>query len=106
MVKVCEELNANTLSLNTGKSNFVIFHPYQRKANIDVDLRIFDNDLKITTCLQRKEYVKYLGVLIDSNLSWRYQIDYISLKISKSIGIIARLRHFVPISTLQRIYRS
>ena len=61
--------------------------------------RIFDNDLKIMTCLQRKECVKYLGVLMESNLSCRYHIDYISLKISKSVGIIAGLGHFVPVST-------
>ena len=30
---------------------------------------------------------------------------YIAYKISKAIGIIARLRHFVPLSTLNSIYR-
>ena len=40
---------------------------------------------------QRKTYVKYLGELIDGNLSWKQQIDYISMKTSKGIGIIARL---------------
>ena len=43
---------------------------------------------------------------IDSNLTWKYHIGYITSKISKSIGIIARLRHFVPKSTLVHIYRS
>ena len=32
-------------------------------------------------------------------------IDNIAYKISKAIGIIARLRHFVPLSTLNSIYR-
>ena len=50
--------------------------------------------------------MKYLGVLIDSNLSWRYHIDYISSKINKGVGIITRLRHFVPRSTLLTIYHS
>ena len=50
--------------------------------------------------------MKYLGVLIDSHLSWRYHIDDISSKISKEVGIIARLRHFVPTSALLTIYRS
>ncbi len=55
--------------------------------------------------IECKEFVKYLGVLIDSNLTWKYHIDNISSKISKAIGIIARLRHFVPVSTLHNIYR-
>ena len=44
--------------------------------------------------------------MIDSHLSWRYHIDYISSKISKGVGITARLRHFVPTSTLLKLYRS
>ena len=104
--KVCEWLNTNKLSLNTSKSNFVIFHPFQRKPDYNVTLKMYDNDLKILTSLERKHYVKYLGVLIDSHLSWRYHIEYISSKISKGVGIIARLRHFVPTSTLFKLYRS
>ena len=50
--------------------------------------------------------MKYLGVLIDDNLSWKHHINYISTKISKGIGIIARLRHLVPRTTLLNIYRS
>ena len=55
--------------------------------------------------LERNECAKYLGVLIDSKLSWTHDIKYISTKISKSLGTIARLRHFVPSSTLLNIYR-
>ena len=45
-------------------------------------------------------------MLIDENLSWKHHILHIAFKISTSIGIIARLRHFVPLNTLQHIYRS
>ena len=99
-MKVCKWLKTNKLSLNTSKSNFVISHPFQCKPDYKVTLRMYVNDLKILTALKQKHYVKYLGVLIDSHLSWRYHIDYISSKISKGVGIIARLRHYVPISTL------
>ena len=34
--------------------------------------------------------------MIDSNLSWKYHIESICHKISKSIGIIAKIRHYVP----------
>ena len=43
-------------------------------------------------------------MLIDCNLSWKQHIDYISMKISKGIGIIARLRHLMPFCTLLNIY--
>ena len=56
--------------------------------------------------LECKNYVKYLGILIDSNLSWKIHIEYIALKISKIVGLIAKLRHFVPLHTLLNIYQS
>ena len=52
------------------------------------------------------DYVKFLGVLIDKNLTWRPHIDHIASKISKIVGIFARLRHHVPLNTLLQIYRS
>jgi hypothetical protein len=36
------------------------------------------------TPLKYKEYIKYLGIIIDCNLSWKHHIDYIALKISKN----------------------
>ena len=54
----------------------------------------------------QKGYVKYLGVLIDLNLTWKYHITHITSKISKIICIIARLRHFAPTNTLLTFYRS
>ena len=55
--------------------------------------------------MQAKERVKYLGILLDSNLSWRFHIEYISLTISQIIGVIARLRHFVSLCSLLNSYR-
>ena len=57
-------LCANKLSLNMEKSNFVMFHPRQKKID-SINLMIKDNPLKQEYC------IKYLGVLIDSNLNWQ-----------------------------------
>ena len=69
LLTVFNWLTANKLSLNMKKSHFVIFHPYERKLNHVVDLKMFDNDSKTFISLERKNYVKYLGILIDSNLT-------------------------------------
>ena len=53
-----------------------------------------------------KNYVKYLGILIDKNLSWKIHIDNLATKLSKTVGLIAKLRHFVPHHTLLNIYRA
>ena len=104
--KVQEWLVANRLTLNAKKSNFVIFHPYQKKLDRDVIPKIFDIETNDFVLLDQKTYIKYLDILIDSNLTWKYHISYITSKISKTIGVIARLRHFVPTSTLLTLFRS
>ena len=104
--KVWEWLTANKLSLNIKKTNFVIFHPYQKWLNHEVTLKIYDNHTHKQFSLERKDYIKYLGVLIDNHLTWKYHISHVASKISRNIGIIARLRHFTPFSTLQHVYRS
>ena len=106
MQKVCDWLNANKLTINAKKSNFVIFRPSQKKLNYQIKLRIYNNASSSDTFLECKDYVKFLGVLIDKNLSWKYHIDYIASKISRVVGIISRLRHSVPLNTLIQIYRS
>ena len=65
---------------------------------------MFDNHF--LTSLECKDHVKYLGVLLDSHLSWKYHIDNVALTKSRIIGVIACLSHLVPFTTLLSIYRS
>ena len=44
---------ANKLSLNVKKSNFVIFRPYQKR--IDYEVNIFDKSANSLVSLERKE---------------------------------------------------
>ena len=82
--RVYNWLIANKLSLNIKKSNFVIFRPRQKKLNHQVNLKVFDHHNNSFISLECKNYVKYLGVLIDENLSWKYDIPHIASKISKT----------------------
>ena len=106
LIKVSDWLNANRLTLNAKKSNYVIFRPYQRKLNYLVNIEMIDNRTQIPTTLQSEDHVKYLVVLLDSNLSWKFQINNVALKISITFGVVARLGHFVPRTTLLSIYQS
>ena len=103
---VCEWPHVNKLALNIKKSNFVIFRPPQRSLNYEIKLKVTDYSTNISSGLECKEYVKYLGVLIDNHLSWKYHVDYIAVKISKIVGVISRVRHFAPFCTLRSIYQS
>ena len=106
LLKVSDWLNANKLTLNAEKSNYVIFRPHQRKLNYSVNIEMIDKCTQIPTTLQCEDHVKYLGILLDSNLGWKFQINNVALKISRTVGVVARLRHFVPRTTLLNIYQS
>ena len=56
--------------------------------------------------LECKEYDNYLGNLLDKNLSFKKHIDQRTIKISKTVGVIANLRHFLPKNTILQIYNS
>ena len=71
-----------------------------------MNLKVIDSQTNTYISLERKNYVKYLGVLIDETLSLKYHIIHLASKISKTIGIIARLRYFVPLATLHHLYIS
>ena len=77
---VCEWLNSNKLTLNLSKTNYVIFRPYQKKQSYQVSLKVFDNNTNDFIEIESKEFVKYLGVIIDSSLTWKYHIDNIAYK--------------------------
>ena len=56
--------------------------------------------------IAEKQFIKYLGVIIDSSLSWKYQISNISKMISRAIGIMYKLRPYLPINVMKNVYYS
>ena len=51
--------------------------------------------------LNKSQIFIFLGFTINSTLSWNHHINKISLKISKSIDILYRLRDIYPRAELQ-----
>ena len=98
--KVLTWLCANKLSLNIDKSNFVIFHPIQRKLPKQVMLSI-NNQM-----LTQETSIRYLGVYIDYNISWKMHITNISKKIKRSIGILSKLSYFLSTKTPLSLYHA
>ena len=47
-----------------------------------------------------------MGVIIDSNLNWKAHVHELSKKLARSIGVLSKLRHFVPTSILIQLYYS
>ncbi|RUA05612.1 MAG: hypothetical protein DSY43_04240 [Gammaproteobacteria bacterium] len=97
---LCGWLQANRLSLNVIKSEYMIIASRQRLANLSRDPII-----KIGDChLKRVKSTKTLGMIIDESLTWNDHISHICKKASKGLGVIRRVRNYVPLETLVNIY--
>ena len=94
-------LNANRLSLNVSKSKLLIFQ--SKYKNIDYSKTYIKlNGIRLLP----SDHVKYLGIFIDNNLSWDYNTIQLSIKLSRTNGILSKLRHFTPLSSLISVYYS
>ena len=50
------------------------------------------------------DFVKYLGIYLDKHLSWDYHISQLSKKLSRSNGILSKLRHNAPLNIRLQVY--
>ena len=82
----------------------VIKSPQKRNGVVNIQLPI-DSDGSYCS-LQRKGHIKYLGVLIDDALNWKYHISYIKSRIARNTGIISILRHYLSLQQLKQLYYS
>ena len=52
------------------------------------------------------EYVKYLGILLDKNITYGFHVKRVLNKLAKHVSIINRLRHFTSSSVVIRYYKT
>ena len=93
-------LSVNRLALNIAKTNFLIFHPFNKSLKYNVTLKI------LKQAIVEKNCIKYLGVIIDSTLSWKDQLHNLSKKLSRTIGVLYKLRPFVNLQIMKNTYHA
>ena len=92
-------LRKNKLSLNYSKTSFIIFNKQPNKTcDYEFELKIKNNFIK------RVNSIKYLGVLIDSKLSWSEHVDYLNLQFVRHSKLFTRLRRSASNKILCLIY--
>ena len=89
---LCRWLRANIISLNKSKTELLIFKHPNKKINHEFKLKMDGKKL------YPSKYVKYLGVLIVSHM------NSISTKLSRVVGLLSKIRHYVKKDTLRSIY--
>ena len=95
-------LLANKLTLNTSKTEYMMVGSRQKlgKGEDDTHIKLGDNKIK------KVKETKTLGVIVDDQLKWNSHINTVSTKVSKGIGMIRRMKAFVPQSTLISVYNA
>ena len=88
----------NKLSLNTEKTKYLIFAG--KKIVGDTLIEMCGNKIA------RVNSLKYLGITIDDQLTWKDHIASICHKLSKSSGILHKIKHLLTNDILLIIYYS
>ena len=98
--KLAEWLRSNKLSLNSGKSELVIFRSKTKKELDEITIKI--NKSKHSPVPN----VNYLGVVLDEFLSWDAHVNQLCKNLAQTNGILSKLRHYVPQKTCISVYFS
>ena len=95
--------NANKLSLNITKTKYSFFHSLAYQDRIPLRLpSLFINGINI----KRETTMKFLGILLDENMTWRNHIASIESKVSKNLGILYKARTYLNINSTKQLYFS
>lgn len=100
MTQVARWLNDNLLTFNTAKTNYICFSISNRsQPSTELNLRVHTcDDSSTCSCptLDKVTQTKYLGVVVDQNLSWYPHLEQVNNRIRKLSWIFKTLRHIVP----------
>ena len=104
LAHVCNWLIENRLQMHPSKSKLMFIGSSYNLNNKKIEQPVVVNNIPVS----RTDTHKCLGVQIDEKLSWYTcsHIDMICEKVSAGIGAIRRIKPFVPVDTLEKVYKS
>ena len=89
---------ANKLTVNTTKTYYMLFTKtityYQPLPN----LTILNDDIS------QVDKIKFLGINFDKNLTFKHHLSSICLKLSRTISLLHKVKHFAPNNVLKCLY--
>ena len=97
--KIDQWMKLNKLTINYQKSCYMLIRKKSIKTT-NFQLNIDHHPIEL------KNSIRYLGVQLDKELTWKTHIDNLVKKLSKVCGMIYKLRYYVPLSTLRIVYYS
>ena len=96
--KISRWLKINKMSVNIKKKNYIIFKSKQKLINYKLNIKIDNIEI------EQVSVTKFLGVIINENLTWKNHVKVFKNKISKNMGILAKITSNVPCVILRNLY--
>lgn len=88
------------LAVNVKKTNFMVFSRIGKPIDLGGRILFSGNSL------EQVDLVRYLGFYLDCNMSWKHHSDLVASKVARGLGIIRRLKHFVPGRVMLLLYHA
>ena len=99
LLKVSKWIKANKLQLNYEKTNVMLFN-FPKTCVSEVKIYMNGNLIEHTSS------TKFLGINIDKDLKWKTHVYEVLRKVSRTIGIMSKLKDILPTKILIMLYNS
>ena len=95
LTSISSELESRGLTVNCEKPVAMVIHPRSSKMSVVTSIDITCGRMTIPLV----DSTRMLGVIIDSNLSWKEHVDHVCLKVNRKIGALRRsFRQLCPVA--------
>ena len=92
-------LKVNRLALNVKKTKYMMFHKHNKIVE-HLDLHVNNN------AIEKIDNFNFLGLHLNTRLTWHTHVSEISKKISRAVGIIKKMQWIFPTEILLAIYNA
>ena len=99
LCKIDHWLRRNKLSLNYSYTNFMLLDSHKHDLT---SFKVMINNHSISP----KDNLKYLSVLLDNKLSWKPHVQKVKTQLSRTCGILSKVKHYTTQSALKVVYNS
>ena len=97
LTKLAQWFKANKLSLNVSKTKYTFFHKLNTRDYIPLKLPVLCINQVV---IKREHSMKFLGVILDENVTWKEHIKLIENKTAKNIGILYKAKFLLTLFEL------
>ena len=96
---------ANKLSLNANKTKYIVIRPKHMKECLSQhSIHIGNTELDRIGNDCSAQSIKFLGMYIDENLTWKKHISEVTKKVSRALFSLKQVKHTLPLDSLRTLY--